>query len=100
MFIVDLAAIRSKVREIASATLKAERVDDVLVESDVDHRERDSLGITVVLRDRKGLKVEGEDAVSIMMETSAYLEANGDERFPYVSFVTSKELADLTQGHD
>jgi hypothetical protein len=98
--IVDLNTIRSKVREIAGATLKAERVDDVLVESDVDQRDRDALRITVVLRDRRNLKVEGEEAVSIIVATSEFLEKSGDERFPYVSFVTTKELASLNLGHD
>lgn len=97
---MDLAQVRSKVKDIAAKSLKNERIDDVLIEPDVDQRDRDALRITVVLKDRRHLKVSGESAVSIMMATSEYLEAHGDDRFPYVSFVTTKELASLNDGHD
>lgn len=100
MVVVETSEIRSKVKEIATATLKGEKVDDVLVEPDVDQLDRDALRITIVLKDRKNLKVDGEANVSIMSATSDFLLANGDERFPYTSFVTTKELADLNQGHD
>lgn len=97
---VELAKIRAKVKEIASTILKNERIDDVLVETDVDHMDRDALRITVVLKDHKKLKVEGEAAVSTIVATSDFLIAGEDERFPHVRFVTTKELAELNEGND
>lgn len=100
MTVLDLGEIREKVKEIAAATLKTERVDDVLVETDFDQLDRDALRITIVLRDRKNLKVGGEASGSIRLQTSDFLLGKGDERFPYTRFVTTKELADLNAGDD
>jgi hypothetical protein len=100
MTIVEAGEIRAKVKEIATATLKGERVDDVLVEPDFDQLDRDALRITIVLKDRKNLKIEGEANVSIIVATSDFLLSKGDERFPYTRFVTTKELADLNASDD
>lgn len=100
MAAVQTSEIRAKVKEIADAALKGERVDDVLVEPDFDQLDRDALRITIVLKDRKNLKVTGEANVSIILAVSDFLVSKGDERFPYTRVVTTKELADLNASDD
>jgi hypothetical protein len=97
---VEASEIRSKAREVAAAALTSERVDDVLVEPDVDQWDRDALRITIVLKDRKNLRVSGAAATSIMLAVGDFLISRGDERFPHTRFVTTRELAELNATDD
>lgn len=70
------------------------KVQDVLIEEDVDHTGEDSLQVTVVLPNgTPDAHLSGENVIELKFAIREAIRALGDPRFAYISFAEERNLS-------
>lgn len=95
---LTLNEIRNGILEIARKQLGRDAVKRVEVEEDVDLDGKDSLRITIVVKNRK--TIQSANLNKLTIDAVDFLQEAGDTRFPYTHYATEAELKALAAAHD
>jgi hypothetical protein len=91
---MKLDEIKSEALQIARAKLGND-VKDAIVKEDVDSEGRPSLRVTIILKSQWSVDPPGSALNEISRRLTSYLSSNGDERFPYTHYMTTREFTAL-----
>ncbi|MES1990536.1 MAG: hypothetical protein V4441_06255 [Pseudomonadota bacterium] len=85
------AEIQNVVMSIAKQQLGESAVSKIKINEDSDLDGKDSLRITIVVKDSK-TKLPGDKLSKIKIAVIDFLQSKGDFRFPYTHYSTTAEL--------
>lgn len=86
-------AFRAAALQVVKKALKGEGIADVTVAASEAHDGSESWIVEIVLKPRQNLEVSAEQWSEVSRGLIDYLASEGDERFPYLSFKTTADLA-------
>lgn len=92
---LTLSQLQNGILEIARKHL-GDAVKRVKVAEDADLDGKDSLRITIVVRSGD-IKLSGTNLGKIKIDVIDFLQAKGDQRFPYTHYATEAELRSLAR---
>lgn len=95
---LTLTDIQNRMLGIARERLGADAVKRVEVEEDIDLDGKDSLRITIVLKNRK--TVQSANLNKLTIDAVDFLQSMGDSRFPFTHYATEGEMKALATQHD
>ena len=91
--------VREAVLKIARAKMK-NLVEDVVVEDDVDLDGASCLRITLVLKSAASLRSRGQQLNEISQEIADFLQAHGDNRWPFTHYATRADFEEAAALND
>lgn len=78
--------------KVARTWLAEANLERVFTEPATDSEGNDALRITLVLKPEVARKLTGDQALDVLVGIQQGLQAQGEERFPIVEYVTEREL--------
>lgn len=91
---VQLSDLKTQALRISKAEL-GDDVKDVHVEEEENYEGEPSFRVTIILKSKWSVDPPGNSLNKISRQLRSYLADNGDNRFAYTHYMTSREYSDL-----
>jgi hypothetical protein len=88
-------AIRDLLTEVLSRVLPKTEISKIDIRDYADTSGEDALNITIVLTKGKVVGLSGRDLMKVLGEVQTALSQKGDDRFPYLRYLTAHEAKQL-----
>jgi hypothetical protein len=80
--------------EVATANLSQQNFTSITSGSDTDSTGQEALRITIVIPAGAEKRIQGNAALSTLVQMQERLRAAGEDRFPIIEYATERELAE------
>ncbi len=88
-------AIREVTQEVLARVLPKIEIGRVDVRDYADGSDEEALEITIVLAKGKTVGLNGRELAKVLGEVQTALSRQGDDRFPYLRYLTAHEVKQL-----
>jgi predicted extracellular nuclease len=87
-------------QEVATANLGTGTVERTAVEPTTDSIGRDALRITIIVKQDRVARLQGDQLLDTLYQLNTRLAGEGENRFPIVEYATPEELEEELAGSE